>query len=102
MSDYDTVRAALADAQLLAPKPLSNKETRRLDVLKERCSVLRARVECGAKTFYITEWQRELTALEWAIQRIENQSQPQLGDHLSELTDGGRSPAALERQEDGS
>ena len=76
MSDYDTVRAALADAQLL-PKPLSNRERGRLDVLKERCSVLRARVECGAKTFYITEWQRELTALEWAIQRIENQSQPQ-------------------------
>lgn len=60
---------------------LSNRERGRLDRLKERCEVLRARVVDGANTPpYVSAWKQELSALEWAIKKIEQSS----GDGLTD------------------
>lgn len=52
---------------------LTKRERGRLDRLKDRCAVLRARVQDGTNhPPYVIEWVMELSALEWAIKFIES------------------------------
>jgi hypothetical protein len=57
---------------VIVKSPLSKRELARLDRLRERCDVLRARVGDNTTNHppYIGAWRQELSALEWAIERI--------------------------------
>lgn len=48
---------------------LTNKERGRLDRLKDRCHVLQARLD--ANTAGKQDWEQELSALSWAVAKIE-------------------------------
>lgn len=53
---------------------LTNKERGRLDRLKDRCHVLQARLD--ANTAGKQDWEQELSALSWAVAKIEAESVP--------------------------
>ena len=55
---------------------MNKRERGYMELLRERCDVLRTRVEAGAshKLAYVDNWRRELRAMEWALSKIEQET----------------------------
>jgi len=50
---------------------MTKRERKHVEILKERCAILRARIGEGHSSLnYINNWRRELEAMEWVLGRV--------------------------------